>query len=190
MNEAQTSPKLSLSKSGNKCMQRNLRTKLCERLENELKHCIYLPNICHSPPVSWILEWFHFIGESGNSASLIEIKKSYRTKCISCRCLIPSKDQLISFLFSVWFPTPSVSAQTNQDQRRIFSKLCFENSILECCVADLPFINNFPNSSEDELTYYRNFGLLCADAYLLVNDLSTPSSFHFFQWSIILVRLE
>ena len=62
-----------------------------------------------------------------------------------------------------------------------FPSFVYENSILECRVVDLPVINQFPSSSDDEWMNYRHFGLLSADAYLLVYDLSTPSSFHFLQ---------
>ena len=48
-------------------------------------------------------------------------------------------------------------------------------------MVDLPVISQFPSSSEDEWLNYRHFGLRGADAYLLVYDLSTHSSFHFLQ---------
>ena len=42
-------------------------------------------------------------------------------------------------------------------------------------------ITKFPTSTDDEWQNYRHYGLRTADAYLLVYDLSTPSSFHFLQ---------
>ena len=81
-------------------------------------------------------------------------------------------------LVSNSFSSPHKRTKTKEEY---FPSFVYENSILECCVADLPFINKFPSSSEDEWMHYRKLGLICADAYLLVNDLSTPSSFHFLQ---------
>ena len=46
---------------------------------------------------------------------------------------------------------------------------------------DLPKITKFPTSSEDEWQNYRHFGLRSADAYLLVYDVTSPSSFAFLQ---------
>ena len=48
-------------------------------------------------------------------------------------------------------------------------------------MVDLPVVSKFPSNSDDEWENYRHFGLRSADAYLLVYDLSTPSSFHFIQ---------
>ena len=56
-----------------------------------------------------------------------------------------------------------------------------ETSLLECCVVDLPVIKKFPSSSEDEWENYRRYGLRSADAYLLVYDVTMPSSFTFLQ---------
>ena len=47
---------------------------------------------------------------------------------------------------------------------------------------DLPVIEKFPATSEDEWQNYRHFGLRSADAYLLVYDVTTPSSFRFIQF--------
>ena len=63
-----------------------------------------------------------------------------------------------------------------------FPSLVLETSILECRLVDLPVINKFPTSSEEEWQNYRHFGLRSADAYLLVYDVTTPSSFRFIQF--------
>ena len=42
-------------------------------------------------------------------------------------------------------------------------------------------IDKFPATSEDEWENYKHYGLRCADAYLLVYDVTKPSSFHFLQ---------
>ena len=62
-----------------------------------------------------------------------------------------------------------------------FPSFVYENSIVECRVVDLPVITKFPSTTDDEWHNYRHFGLRTADAYLLVYDLSTPTSFHFLQ---------
>ena len=58
----------------------------------------------------------------------------------------------------------------------------FETTILECRLVDLPTIKQFPSSSEDEWENYRSYGLRSADAYLLVYDVTTPSSFRLLQY--------
>ena len=69
---------------------------------------------------------------------------------------------------------------TNKEE--YFPNLVYETSILECRVIDLPVIEKFPATSEDEWQNYRHFGLRSADAYLLVYDVTTPSSFRFIQF--------
>ena len=68
----------------------------------------------------------------------------------------------------------------------------------QCRVVDVPVIENFPATSEDEWSRsvyvmyllnplkeyifscrYPNYGLRTADAYLLVYDMSTPDSFNY-----------
>lgn len=66
----------------------------------------------------------------------------------------------------------------------------------QCRVVDIPVIENFPATSEDEWSRfvlcifstprkyifscrYPNYGLRNADAYLLVYDMSTPDSFNY-----------
>ena len=46
---------------------------------------------------------------------------------------------------------------------------------------DLPVIESFPATSEDEWRLYPSYGLRTADAYLLVYDVTNPASFSFIQ---------
>ena len=79
----------------------------------------------------------------------------------------------------------SNSFTSNYDPTRskseYFPNLVLETSILECRVVDLPAIDKFPTTSEDEWQNFRHYGLRSADAYLLVYDVTTPSSFRFLQ---------
>ena len=48
-------------------------------------------------------------------------------------------------------------------------------------MVDLPVIESFPATSEDEWRLYPSYGLRTADAYLLVYDVTNPASFSFIQ---------
>ena len=76
------------------------------------------------------------------------------------------------------FNTEEPSSTTKEEY---FPNLVYESSILECRVTDLPKIDKFPASSEEEWEHNRHYGLRSADAYLLVYDVTRPSSFHFLQ---------
>ena len=52
-------------------------------------------------------------------------------------------------------------------------------SLFELKLIDLPVIPFFPPDSFSEWSDYRFYGLRSASAYLLVYDVSVPSSFHF-----------
>ena len=72
-------------------------------------------------------------------------------------------------------PTPTISKQ------EYFPSLVFDSSLLACKVVDLPAIKQFPTTPTDEWENYRSYGLGSADAYLLVYDVTTPSSFRLLQ---------
>ncbi|CAK9295989.1 unnamed protein product [Gordionus sp. m RMFG-2023] len=46
-------------------------------------------------------------------------------------------------------------------------------------INDLPSIPNFPSDSLDEWTHYRHYGLLTADAYLMVFDINSLDTFRY-----------
>ena len=48
-------------------------------------------------------------------------------------------------------------------------------------MVDLPKVEKFPASSEDEWENHLHYGLRSADAYLLVYDVTRPSSFYYLQ---------
>lgn len=60
-----------------------------------------------------------------------------------------------------------------------FPSLILNESLFEVKLIDLPVIPFFPPDSLTEWTDYRFYGLRSASAYLLVYDVSVPSSFHF-----------
>lgn len=62
-----------------------------------------------------------------------------------------------------------------------YPSLVYDCSIIECRVVDLPVIDNFPTTSDDEWSRYPNFGLRNADAYILVYDVTNTDSFNFLQ---------
>ena len=62
-----------------------------------------------------------------------------------------------------------------------FPSMLLDSSVIECKLVDLPVINNFPTSSEEEWTNFRYFGLRSASAYILIYDVSFPASFLFIQ---------
>jgi len=60
-----------------------------------------------------------------------------------------------------------------------FPSLILNESLFELKLIDLPVIPFFPTDSLSEWTDYRFYGLRSAAAYILVYDVSVPSSFHF-----------
>jgi Ras-like protein family protein 10B len=62
-----------------------------------------------------------------------------------------------------------------------FPSMLLDSSVIECQLVDLPVINNFPTSSDEEWTNFRYFGLRRASAYILIYDVSYPTSFQFIQ---------
>ena len=60
-----------------------------------------------------------------------------------------------------------------------FPSLILNESLFELKLIDLPVIPYFPPDSFSEWSDYRFYGLRSASAYLLVYDVSVPSSFHF-----------
>ena len=60
-----------------------------------------------------------------------------------------------------------------------FPSLILNESLFELKLIDLPVIPFFPPDSLSEWTDYRFYGLRSAAAYILVYDVSVPSSFHF-----------
>ena len=60
-----------------------------------------------------------------------------------------------------------------------FPSLILNESLFELKLIDLPVIPFFPPDSFSEWSDYRFYGLRSASAYLLVYDVSVPSSFHF-----------
>ena len=66
-------------------------------------------------------------------------------------------------------------------KEEFYPNLIYENSVLECRVLDLPKIDKFPSSAEDEWQNHRFCGLRTADAYLLVYDITKPSTFRYLQ---------
>ena len=60
-----------------------------------------------------------------------------------------------------------------------FPSLMLNESLFELKLIDLPVIPFFPPDSFSEWSDYRFYGLRSASAYLLVYDVSVPSSFHF-----------
>ena len=59
--------------------------------------------------------------------------------------------------------------------------MLLDNSIVECKLLDLPTIDKFPSSSEEEWENYRHFGLRSAHSYILVCDVTSVTSFHYIQ---------
>ena len=59
--------------------------------------------------------------------------------------------------------------------------MLLETSIVECKLLDLPTIDKFPSTSEQEWNNYRHFGLRSAHSYLLVYDVTSVTSFHYIQ---------
>ena len=59
--------------------------------------------------------------------------------------------------------------------------MLLDTSVVECKLLDLPTINMFPSSSEQEWKDYRHFGLRSAHSYLLVYDVTSVTSFHYIQ---------
>ena len=70
---------------------------------------------------------------------------------------------------------------TSAKKEEHFINLVYDSAILECKVLDLPKVESFPATSEDEWENHRFYGLRSADAYLMVYDVTKPSSFHFLQ---------
>ena len=62
-----------------------------------------------------------------------------------------------------------------------FPSMLLDSSVIECKLVDLPVINNFPSSSEEEWTNFRYFGLRSASAFILIYDVAFPTSFQFIQ---------
>ena len=60
-----------------------------------------------------------------------------------------------------------------------YPSLMLNESLFELKLIDLPVIPFFPPDSFSEWSDYRFYGLRSASAYLLVYDVSVPSSFHF-----------
>ena len=67
------------------------------------------------------------------------------------------------------------------DKQVYFPSMLLDSSVIECKLVDLPVINNFPTTSEEEWTDFRYFGLRSASAYILIYDVTFPSSFEFIQ---------
>ena len=59
--------------------------------------------------------------------------------------------------------------------------MLLDTSIVECKLLDLPTIDKFPSTSEQEWNNYRHFGLRSAHSYLLVYDVTSVTSFHYIQ---------
>ena len=62
-----------------------------------------------------------------------------------------------------------------------FPSMLLDSSVIECKLVDLPVITKFPTSSEEEWTNFRYFGLRSASAYILIYDVTFPTSFQFIQ---------
>lgn len=88
------------------------------------------------------------------------------------------KTALIRRFMSNVFDPQHVPTVTRSDY---FPSLVYDCSIVECRVVDIPVIENFPTTTEDEWTRYPNYGLRNADAYVLVYDVNSPASFSFIQ---------
>ena len=73
------------------------------------------------------------------------------------------------------------SAEHRKTKKKVeyFPSLILNESLFELKVIDLPVIPFFPPDSLTEWSEYRFYGLRSASAYLLVYDVSVPSSFHF-----------
>lgn len=61
----------------------------------------------------------------------------------------------------------------------VYPSIVLDSAVIECILVDLPTISRFPSCSEEEWRSFRHFGLRTAHAYLLVYDVSSPSSFQF-----------
>ena len=75
----------------------------------------------------------------------------------------------------------NTSEPPTQRKEEYYPSLVYESSILECRVVDIPKVDKFPASSEDEWDNQLHYGLRNADAYLLVYDVTRPSSFQYLQ---------
>ena len=59
--------------------------------------------------------------------------------------------------------------------------MLLDTSIVECKLLDLPTIDKFPSTTEQEWKNYRHFGLRSAHSYILVYDVSSVASFYYIQ---------
>lgn len=73
----------------------------------------------------------------------------------------------------------STEHRKTRKKSEFFPSLILNDSLFELKVIDLPVIPFFPADNLVEWSDYRYYGLRSASAYLLVYDVSVPSSFHF-----------
>lgn len=85
------------------------------------------------------------------------------------------------FFLAQRFVGNEFSSEHRKTKKKVehFPSLILNESLFELKLIDLPVIPFFPPDSLTEWTDYRFFGLRSASAYLLVYDVSVPSSFHF-----------
>ena len=58
-----------------------------------------------------------------------------------------------------------------------YPSMVLDHNILECKLLDLPTINRFPSTREEEWTKYRHFSLHSAHSFILVYDVTSAQSF-------------
>lgn len=88
---------------------------------------------------------------------------------------------ILSALSLQRFVTNEFSPEHRKTKKKAeyFPSLILNDSLFELKLIDLPVIQFFPADTLTEWTDYRYFGLRSASAYLLVYDVSVPSTFHF-----------